>query len=674
MTKLPPATRARAAALREKIEQANYAYYTQDDPDISDAEYDRLFRKLQELEAKYPALVADDSPTQRVGSVPLPEFESVRHDMPMLSLNNAFDENEIIAYDRRIREALKSEAEIEYAVEPKFDGLAVSLTYRSGVFALGATRGDGDSGENVTANLRTIRALPLRLSDAPELLEVRGEVLMFRRDFEALNEDQGARGEKIFANPRNAAAGSLRQLDSRITAMRRLAFFAYGIGAVRGGRVPDDLHSRQLDYLAHLRFPVARQRNVVSGVEGLLSYYRDVGATRQSLPFEIDGVVYKVDSLDAQRQLGFVSRAPRFAVAHKFPAQEEITRLLGIDVQVGRTGALTPVARLAPVKVGGVTVTNATLHNEDEIRRKDVRVGDHVIVRRAGDVIPEVVGVVMQRRQKNARAFSMPTRCPVCGSDVERPEGEAIARCTAGLFCPAQRKQALQHFVSRRAMDIEGLGEKLIDQLVDSGLVKTTADIFALKVDALAGLERMADKSASNVVAGISASKHTSLSRFIYALGVRNVGEQTAKDLASHYGKLDSLMETSEEELQTVADVGPVVAASVVKFFREPHNRKVIERLRETGVHWDEISGSTAKTGMLVGKTFVLTGTLPRMTRDEAKEHIEAAGGKVTGSVSKKTDYVVAGEQPGSKYIKARELGVALLDESGFLELLDRKS
>jgi len=671
MTKLPPAAQARATALREQLEQANYAYYTQDDPEISDAEYDRLFRELQELETKYPALSADDSPTQRVGSVPLPEFESVRHDAPMLSLNNAFDEDEIVAFDRRVRDALKSEAEIAYAVEPKFDGLAVSLTYESGAFVLGATRGDGESGENVTANLRTIRALPLRLPhNAPEMIEIRGEVLMFRRDFDALNEDQRARGEKVFANPRNAAAGSLRQLDSHITATRRLAFFAYGIGTFRGARVPDDLHSRQLDFLVQLRIPVARQRNVVTGVEGLLGYYRDIGASRQSLPFEIDGVVYKVNSLDAQRQLGFVSRAPRFAVAHKFPAQEEITQVLGIDVQVGRTGALTPVARLAPVRVGGVTVTNATLHNEAEIRRKDVRVGDYVIVRRAGDVIPEVVSVITQRRQKNARVFSMPSRCPVCESAVERPEGDAVARCTAGLFCPAQRKQALQHFASRRAMDIEGLGKKLIDQLVDSGLVETAADLFELKVEALAGLDRMAEKSAANVVTGIAASKHTSLSRFIYALGVRNVGEQTARDLAGHFGQLDALMETSEEALQQVAEIGPVVAASVAKFFHEPHNRKVIERLRETGVYWDEHSGAPVNVGMLAGKTFVLTGTLPGMTRDEAKERIEAAGGKVTGSVSKKTNYVVAGAEPGSKYVKARELGVSLLDESGLLELL----
>jgi DNA ligase (NAD+) len=675
MTKLPPVTRDRAAALRGQIEQANYAYYTQDDPELSDAEYDRLFRELQALEAKYPALADDDSPTQRVGSAPLPEFKSVRHETPMLSLNNAFEEDEIVAFDRRVKAALESESEIAYAVEPKFDGLAVSLTYESGAFVLGATRGDGESGENVTSNLRTIRALPLRLPDeAPESIEIRGEVLMFRRDFDALNDDQRERGEKVFANPRNAAAGSLRQLDSHITAMRRLAFFAYGIGTYRGGGVPDDLHSRQLDYLTQLRIPVARQRAVVTGVEGLLAYYQKIGANRQSLPFEIDGVVYKVNSLDAQQQLGFVSRAPRFAVAHKFPAQEEITQILGIDVQVGRTGALTPVARLAPVKVGGVTVTNASLHNEDEIRRKDVRVGDHVIVRRAGDVIPEVVSVIIQRRQKDAAVFCMPSRCPVCESAVERPEGDVVARCTAGLFCPAQRKQALQHFASRRAMDIEGLGKKLIEQLVDSGLVETAADLYELKVEVLTGLERMAEKSAANVVAGISESKHTSLSRFIYALGVRNVGEQTARDLAAHFGRLDALLETSEEALQQVADIGPVVAASVVKFFQEPHNRKVIERLRETGVHWDEHSGAVVNTGALAGKAFVLTGTLAGMKRDEAKERIEAAGGKVTGSVSKKTDYVVAGDEPGSKSVKARELGISVLDESGLLELLAQEN
>jgi DNA ligase (NAD+) len=674
MPNIQSGARARVRKLREQIGQANYAYYAEDAPDMSDAEYDRLFRELQQLEAEYPDLVSADSPTQRVGSPPLPHFESVQHATPMLSLNNAFSQDEVIAFDRRVREALERDVDIQYAVEPKFDGLAVTLTYRAGGLALGATRGDGYSGENVTENLRTIRAIPLQLTgDAPELLEVRGEVLMLRRDFETLNREQTERGEKQFANPRNAAAGSLRQLDSAITASRRLAFFAYGIGAVDGGRVPDDTHSRQLDYLQSLLFPVARQRDVVKGVEGLLGYYQEIGKQRASLPYDIDGVVYKVDSLRAQQELGFVSRAPRFALAHKFPAQEEITELLGIDVQVGRTGALTPVARLAPVRVGGVTVTNATLHNEDEIRRKDVRIGDYVIVRRAGDVIPEVVGVVTQRRPKNARKFVMPTQCPVCGSGVERPEGEAVTRCTAGLFCPAQRKQALWHFASRRAMDIDGLGEKLIDQLVDNGLLKTTADLYGLSAQTLAGLERMAEKSATNVVSAVAASKNTTLARFIYALGIRNVGEQTAKDLAAHFGDLSPLMQADEDVLQNVPEVGPVVAASVYRFFHEPHNQEVIARLIDAGVRWKKHTPSTPDGGALSGKTFVLTGTLPGMTRDEAKSRIESCGGKVTGSVSKKTDYVVAGDEPGGKLDKAVNLGVSVIDEPALLELLKEK-
>lgn len=670
MQKIPSRISARADQLRTQIEQANYAYYALDAPAISDAEYDRLFRELQELEDQYPALATADSPTRRIGAAPLPEFESVQHETPMLSLNNAFDEEEVVAFDRRVREALEEEAQIEYAVEPKFDGLAISLTYEDGTLALGATRGDGYSGENVTQNLKTVRAIPLRLGkDVPRKLEVRGEVLMLRRDFELLNEQQSARGEKIFANPRNAAAGSLRQLDSRITASRRLAFFAYGIGAAEGGKVPDDCHSTQLDYLQAQRFPVAQQRSVVVGVRGLLDYYRKLGEQRNSLPFDIDGVVYKVNDLAAQRRLGFVSRAPRFAVAHKFPAQEEVTQLIGIDVQVGRTGALTPVARLTPVRVGGVTVTNATLHNEDEIRRKDVRIGDFVIVRRAGDVIPEVVGVVLQRRPRNVREFVMPDRCPVCGSAVERTEGEAVARCTAGLFCPAQRKQALWHFASRRAMDIEGLGEKLIEQLVDGGVVENPAQLYQLKADTLAGLERMGEKSAANVLEAIAASKETTLERFIYALGIRNVGEQTAKDLAAYFGDLEPLMSADEETLQGVADVGPVVAASVYHFFREPHNLVVIDQLLDAGVRWKKVAAR--RGGALHGKTFVLTGTLPNMTRDEAKSRIEAEGGKVSGSVSKKTDYVVTGDQAGSKLDKAQKLGIAVIDEAGLLQLLD---
>ncbi len=673
MARIPPGVLQRAEQLREQIGQANYEYYALDAPQISDAEYDRLFRELQQLESDYPALADDDSPTRRVGSAPLPGFETVQHATPMLSLNNAFDEAEIIAFDRRIKETLDASGEIDYAVEPKFDGLAVSLSYESGALVLGATRGDGYAGEDVTTNLRTIRAIPLRLPrGAPQMLEVRGEVLMLRRDFEKLNEQQTARGEKILANPRNAAAGSLRQLDSRITATRRLAFFAYGIGAVHGDHVPQDAHSRQLDYLQSMLFPVAKQRDVVRGVTGLLEYYGNIAEQRNALPYDIDGVVYKVNSLRAQRELGFVSRAPRFALAHKFPAQEEITEVLDIDVQVGRTGALTPVARLAPVKVGGVTVTNATLHNEDEVRRKDVRIGDYVIVRRAGDVIPEVVAVVKERRPKNARKFVMPNKCPVCRSAVERSEGEAVARCTAGLYCPAQRKQALWHFASRRAMDIDGMGEKLVDQLVEHGLVENAADLYELTTEALASLDRMGEKSAANVVAAVTASKKTSLERFIYALGIRNVGEQTAKDLAAHFGDLEALMQADEETLQSVSDIGPVVATGVHSFFGEPHNRKVIKRLVANGVHWEKVRKTAARSSALAGKTFVLTGTLGNMTRDEARQRIESLGGKVSGSVSKKTDYVVAGDKPGSKLDKAQQLGVAVLDEPALLELLDQ--
>ncbi|UCD68318.1 MAG: NAD-dependent DNA ligase LigA [Betaproteobacteria bacterium] len=674
MARIPPEVLKRAKQLRKQIGQANYAYYALDAPQISDAEYDRLFRELQRLESDYPALVTHDSPTQRVGDAPLPGFETVQHVTPMLSLNNAFDEDEIIAFDRRIKGALGESGEIEYAVEPKFDGLAVSLGYQSGALVLGATRGDGYAGEDVTANLRTIRAIPLRLPEgAPKTLEVRGEVLMLRRDFEKLNEEQAARGEKIFANPRNAAAGSLRQLDSRVTATRRLAFFAYGIGSAGGDHVPDNTHSRQLEYLQSMLFPVASQRDVVSGVTGLLGYYQDMGEQRASLPYDIDGVVYKVNSLRAQRDLGFASRAPRFAVAHKFPAQEEITEVLGIDVQVGRTGALTPVARLAPLRVGGVTVNNATLHNEDEVNRKDVRIGDHVIVRRAGDVIPEVVAVVAERRPKKTVKFVMPAKCPICRSAVERLEGEAVARCTAGLYCPAQRKQALWHFASRRAMDIEGLGEKLLDQLVERGLVESAADLYELTAETLAGLARMGEKSAANVVAAIKASKKTSLDRFIYALGIRNVGEQTAKDLATHFGNLEALIQADEGTLQDVSDIGPVVAASVHRFFSEPHNRKVIERLVTNGVHWEKVDKTGARGSVLAGKSFVLTGTLGNMTRDEARQRIESLGGKVSGSISKRTDYLVAGDKPGSKLDKAQQLGVAVLNEPALLELLSQE-
>jgi DNA ligase (NAD+) len=673
---VPKSVAARAKDLRETIERANYDYYVLDAPTLPDAEYDRLFRELQELERMHPALATPDSPTLRIGMTPVTEFAQVAHATPMLSLGNAFSDEEVTAFDRRVREGLGAEGDVDYAVEPKFDGLAVSLSYEQGVFAQGATRGDGHTGEDVTANLRTVRAIPLRLrgGPAPGLLEVRGEVFMLKRDFQALNREQRGAGGKEFANPRNAAAGSLRQLDSRITASRRLTFCVYGLGRHVGGRVPHDRHSHQLDYLAALGFPVSAQRRVVSGLAGVLGYYRDMERSRASLPFEIDGVVYKVDDLRGQERLGYVSRAPRFAIAHKFAAEEELTRVLGIDVQVGRTGALTPVARLAPVFVGGVTVTNATLHNEDEVRRKDVRVGDTVIVRRAGDVIPEVVSVVRERRPAGARLFHLPDTCPVCGSRVERPEDEAIARCTAGLYCPAQRKQALLHFASRRALDIEGLGEKLVDQLVDRGIVKTAADVYRLDLRTLSDLERMGEKSAANLLAMIDRSRNTSLERFIFALGVRNVGEATARDLARHFGGLDALMDADEAALQAVPDVGPVVAGSIARFFSEPRNRKVVQELRRLGVRWSEGKAQRAAELTLAGKTFVLTGALPHLTREEATGRILARGGRVSGSVSKKTHYVVAGAEPGSKLEKARELGIAVLDEDGLVKLLERKA
>jgi DNA ligase (NAD+) len=661
----------RIRRLREEIELHNYRYYVLDAPTIPDAEFDKLFRELQTLEAQYPDLITPESPTQRVGGTPAAQFEEVRHLVPMLSLNNAFEEEDAVSFDRRVREGLGKEA-IEYAVEPKFDGLAISLVYEHGILSRAATRGDGFSGEDVTANVKTINAVPLRLHGAhvPPLLEVRGEVLMLKRDFERLNGEQRKKGEKEFANPRNAAAGSLRQLDSRITASRKLTFFAYALGAVEGAVMPRT-HSGVMDWLTKLYFPVCEERRVVQGTQGLLAYYHQIGAKRDTLPYEIDGVVYKVNDLRDQEELGFVARAPRWAVAHKFPAQEMMTELLDIDVQVGRTGALTPVARLKPVSVGGVTVTNATLHNEDEVRRKDVHIGDFVIVRRAGDVIPEVVSVVKEKRPAHVKRFVMPKHCPICGSHVVRLEDEAVARCTGGLYCPAQRKQAILHFASRRAMDIEGLGDKLVDQLVDRELIRTPADIYHLGLDTLAGLDRMAEKSASNLLAAIAHSKQATLDRFIYALGIRNVGEATAKDLARHFGKLDALMAADEEALMAVQDVGPVVAQSIAQFFAEGHNREVITALRVAGVTWPEGKPMerAAKAGVS-GKTFVLTGTLPNMGRDEAKEMIEAAGGKVTGSVSKKTDYVVVGADAGSKLAKAEELKIALLDEGGLRRLL----
>ncbi len=665
--------RARAARLREEIERHNYRYYVLDDPSITDAEFDSLFRELQDLEAAHPGLRTADSPTQRVGGMPASEFMQAAHGQPMLSLNNAFDDAEVEAFDRRIREALAVD-EVGYAVEPKFDGLAVSLVYERGVLVRGATRGDGYTGEDVTANLRTVRSIPLHLPEGvPEVLEIRGEVLMLRADFERLNRKQQEHGAKPFANPRNAAAGSLRQLDPRITAGRKLTFYAYGLGsaeAVSGL----ERHSQVIDFIDKNKFLVAPECALVQGLQGLLGYYRRIGEARSRLPYDIDGVVYKVDSLAAQHRLGFVSRAPRFAVAHKFPAEEAASIVLGIDVQVGRTGALTPVARLQPVFVGGVNVTNATLHNEDEVRRKDVHVGDTVVVRRAGDVIPEVVRVALPGERRAEDRFEMPAQCPVCGSQVVRSEGEAVARCSGGLYCSAQRKQALLHFASRRAMDIEGLGERLVDQLVDLGLVRTPADLYRLEEPALAGLDRMAEKSAANVIAAIDKSRHTTLARIIYSLGIRNVGESTARDLAAHFGNLESLMAAGPEALLQVPDVGPVVADSVRQFFAETHNREVITGLQLAGVRYEPVAPRPASAGNVAGRIFVLTGTLPGLGREDAKALIEAAGGRVTSSVSKKTDFVVAGDDAGSKLEKARLLGVAVINEKDLRAMLDSGS
>ncbi len=667
---VPAKAAARARELRRLIEHHNYLYYVEDAPEISDAEFDRLFRELQELEQAHPELASLDSPTQRVGSRAQTDFAPVAHALPMLSLNNALTEEEAAQFDRRVREGLGLE-HVEYAAEPKFDGLAVTLAYDNGVFVQGATRGDGYTGEDVTPNLRTVRAIPLRLNveRPPKILEVRGEVIMLKRDFERLNRTLQERGEKTFVNPRNAAAGTLRQKDPRITASRPLSFYAYALGRYEGAGLPTDRHSHQIDYLAQLHLPVSPRRRVVSGLEGMLSYYREIGELRAELPYDIDGVVYKVNALAQQRELGFVSRAPRFAVAHKFPAEEAVTEVLDIDVQVGRTGALTPVAKLKPVFVGGVTVSNATLHNQDEVHRKDVRAGDTVVVRRAGDVIPEVVRVLLEKRPPDTKVFKLPRKCPVCHSDVERLEGEAVARCSAGLFCPAQRRQAILHFASRRAIDIEGLGEKLVEQLVDHELLKTPADIYRLTPETLSELERMGEKSAANLITAIDHSRNTTLPRFVYALGIRNVGESTARDLANAIGDIQALMDADVEELQEVPDVGPVVAQSIASFFHEPHNRKVVNDLLAAGVRWKAPKTSVRCT-TLAGKTFVLTGTLPHLAREEAAERIQAAGGKVTGSVSKKTDYVVVGADPGSKYDKARELDISVLDEEGLLKLL----
>lgn len=659
--------------LREEINQHNYRYYVLDKPTIPDAEYDRLLRELQQLEQQYPQLITPESPTRRVGAEPLKAFGQVKHALPMLSLENAFSEQELHDFDRRIRERLHVDA-IEYTAEPKLDGLAVSLLYRQGVLVQASTRGDGYTGEDITQNVRTIGCVPLSLRgrDYPAVLEVRGEVYMTKQGFADLNEQQAGRGDKLFANPRNAAAGSLRQLDPKVTADRPLMMDCYGIGQVEEQSVMPGRHSGILAALKGWGLRINNFIQTVSGVDGCLKYFEDISNIRDDFDYEIDGVVFKLDQIEQQAQVGFVSRAPRWAIAFKFPAQEELTIVNAIEVQVGRTGALTPVARLDPVFVGGVTVTNATLHNLDEIRRKDVRVGDTVIVRRAGDVIPEIVSVVSERRPARTKVFKLPDQCPVCGSDVVRVEGEAVSRCSAGLYCPAQRKEAIKHFASRRAMDIEGLGDKLVEQLVEQRLVDHVDELYTLSVSQLMALERMGEKSAQNLIAALNKSRSTTLPRFLYALGIREVGEATARMLAQHFGSLEAIIAADQATLEQVPDVGPIVAAHVVSFFAQEHNQQVLRALREKGVHWSDIDASAGLDKRpLSGKTVVLTGTLAQLTRDQAKEQLQAQGARVAGSVSGKTDLVIAGRDAGSKLDKAHSLGIAVISEAELLRLLN---
>jgi DNA ligase (NAD+) len=671
--------------LREQLRRHAHRYYALDDPEIPDSDYDRLFRELQELEARYPDLVTADSPTQRVGAPPSEAFSAATHAVPMLSLGNCFEEQELRDFDRRVRRELEVER-VAYVGEPKLDGLAVNLRYEGGSLVQGATRGDGREGEDITPNVRTVNSIPLRLlgCDFPDVLEVRGEVYMPHSGFNELNRHAREAGEKPFTNPRNAAAGSLRQLDSKITVKRPLRVLCYGVGEVQGAALPET-QAELLQQLREWGFPVADLIEVVYGVEGCLAYYRKLQARRGGLDFDIDGVVYKIDDRGYQGRLGFVARAPRWAIAHKFPAEEASTWLRAVEFQVGRTGALTPVAKLEPVFVGGANVSNASLHNMDEVRRKDIRVGDRVVVRRAGDVIPEIVRAIPSERPAGAREVALPDACPECGSAVENPDDEAVARCSGGLVCPAQRKEAIKHFASRRALDIDGLGDKIINQLVERGLVRDAADLYELDAATIAGLERMAEKSAANLVAALQASKETTLGRFIYALGIREVGGVMADTLAAHFGTLDALMAAADADrreehpdtkakdryprLTAVNDAGPVVAVRIIGFLAEQRNREVIERLRRAGVCWPEVQA--AQAGALAGCTFVLTGSLEAFTRDQARERIEALGGRVTGSVSKNTDYLVAGADAGSKLNRARELGVAVLDESAFGELLE---
>ena len=668
----PKAAQKRAAQLRAELDDHNYRYHVLDAPSVPDAAYDQLYRDLLELESRHPDLRVPDSPTQRVGAAPAAGFAEVRHGVPMLSLDNAFSTEDVEAFDRRVRDRLKSDGELEYSAEPKLDGAAINLWFESGELVRAATRGDGAVGEDVTHNVRTIRSVPLRLRGAavPDRLEVRGEIFMPRAGFRRLNEAARIAGDKVFVNPRNAAAGSLRQLDPRLTASRPLAMFAYGIGTLSGGPQPAR-HSETLARLRDWGLPVAPEADVVTGVDGCLAYHQKMLEKRNGLPYDTDGVVYKVDDLELQARLGTVARAPRWAVAHKFPAEEQLTTVEAVEFQVGRTGVLTPVARLVPVFVGGATVSNATLHNLDELRRKDVRPGDTVVVRRAGDVIPEVIAVVLDRRPGKSSPVEPPEQCPVCSSAVVRVEGESALRCSGGLVCPAQRKESLRHFASRRALNIEGLGSQLIEQLVDRGLVRTPVDLFRLTLPALLDLERMGERSATKLLAAIEKGKATTLERFLYALGIPEVGEATSKALARHFVNLDALMDAPEDELTEVADVGPVMAAHISAFLAQPHNQEVIKELRQLGVQWEEIAPPPDHVDLpMSGKTFVLTGTLAGMTREEATEKIEALGGKVTSSVTAKTSYLVVGVNPGSKLAKAEQLGVEVVDERVFRDLL----
>lgn len=663
---------AQIEKLRNELREHNYRYYVLDDPSVPDAEYDRLFHQLKKLEQEHPNLITSDSPTQRVGDKPLSVFTQVQHRIPMLSLDNVFSEEELIAFDQRIRERLKREAEIEYVCEPKLDGLAVSLMYENGVLIQAATRGDGQTGEDITQNIRTIDSIPLKLrgSDYPQILEVRGEVFMPKKGFENLNKAAAERGEKTFANPRNAAAGSLRQLDSRVTAKRPLDMYCYSVGYVEGGELAST-HYENLQLLKQWGLKVNGEIQLAVSAKELQRYHDKILQKRDQLKYEIDGLVYKVNDLQLQQQLGFVSRAPRWATAHKFPAQEELTKLIGVEFQVGRTGAITPVARLEPVFVGGVTVSNATLHNMDEVQRMDVRVGDTVVVHRAGDVIPKVVKVVLERRPENTQPVTMLQACPVCQSAIVKPEGEAVARCSGGLFCQAQVKEAIKHFASRKAMDIDGLGDKLVEQMVDQGLINHVSDLYKLKAEQIASMERMGEKSAQNLIEALQQSKNTTLPRFLFALGIREVGEATALNLANYFGSIEKIQQADAEALQDVPDVGPIVANHIATFFQQSHNLEIIEALINAGVNWPDIEVVDKADLPLDGKTYVLTGTLSKMGRDDAKQYLQQLGAKVSGSVSKKSDAVVAGEKAGSKLAKAESLGILVLNEEAFIDMLN---